>query len=323
MARKWSWLLTAALIAAATQAQAQAQEDDGFSLDDPEASPPPAPPPPPPEEAPALLGDEQALQEEAAPQEQFRQSTDPYEDPKKSYFFVGAGWRFVRLPAWTLEMFLESAPAVGSAGSGIVEFGYRKDGFQVTAGLGITNWDFTGPFQLSGDPPQDTEWLDADWLLMDVSAAVTWSTSFTDWLALEYGLQAGAAFIFGDMTRTEAYRTNGGWAACPRAYIGPPSSDPYGGYCDQPIPEDLNGDGMVADSEVPAFTNSADEIGAHYGVKAAKGLKNKGIPRAVPLIGPRVSLRFKPIAQLVLRVDVPLPVFPLGFMGGISAQYGF
>ena len=40
-------------------------------------------------------------------------------------------------------------------------------------------------------------------------------------------------------------------------------------------------------------------------------------------VGPRISLRFKPIKQLVLRVDVPLPVFPFGFMGGLAAQFGF
>jgi hypothetical protein len=36
-----------------------------------------------------------------------------------------------------------------------------------------------------------------------------------------------------------------------------------------------------------------------------------------------VALRFKPIHQLVLRVDVPLPLFPYGFVGGLSAQFGF
>ena len=39
--------------------------------------------------------------------------------------------------------------------------------------------------------------------------------------------------------------------------------------------------------------------------------------------GPKLALRFKPIKQLVLRVDVPLPVFPLGFQGGLAALYGF
>jgi hypothetical protein len=43
----------------------------------------------------------------------------------------------------------------------------------------------------------------------------------------------------------------------------------------------------------------------------------------VPILGPRVSLRFKPIHQLVLRVDVPLPLLPYGFVGGVSAQFGF
>jgi hypothetical protein len=321
MARTWSLLLAVAWFTAAPHAQAQ-DKNDGFSLDDPESTEEPAPPPAAAEEEPALLGDEQALQEEAAPQEKFRESTDPYEDPKQSYFFVGAGWRYVRMPAWSLEWFLEAAPSVGTAGSFFGEFGYRKDGFQIGANLGWMKWNFTGPFQLSGDPDQDTEWIDAKWNLLMMTATVTWSTSFTDWMALEYGFEAGAALIFGDMTRTEAYKRNGQWAPCP-GYVGSAAlpdalaiDEQRGGYCDAPIPE---GGSVTA----PLVTNSADEIGAHYGVKAPHGIANKGIPRGIPVLGPRLSLRFKPIHQLVLRVDVPLPILPLGFMGGLSAQYGF
>jgi hypothetical protein len=275
-----------------------------------------------------LLGDEQALQEESAPRESYRDSTNPHEDPNKRYFFVGAAWRYTRMPAWVLEWFMESAPAVGAAGSFFGEFGYRKDGFQVTADVGWMNWNFTGPFQLSGDPTQDTEWLDAKWNLLMTTATITWSTNFTDWMSLEYGFEVGAAFIFGDMTRTEAVLSGGRWSPC-RGWAGSPAlpmpTADERFYCDQPIPEtDTNGDGVVNNLDTPpADTNSASEIGAHYGVKANRGIANKGVPRGVPVLGPRLSLRFKPIHQLVIRVDVPLPVLPLGFMGGLAVHYGF
>ena len=81
-------------------------------------------------------------------------------------------------------------------------------------------------------------------------------------------------------------------------------------FCDPPI----NG---------ATVSNSADEDGAHYNVKANKGIANKGVPHAVPVLGPRVSLRFKPIHQVVLRVDLPLPLLPYGFVGGVAAQFGF
>lgn len=292
---------------------AQAQDDEGAPSDaDSEES---AALPEEDEEAGTQrLSDEQALQEEKSSDKGFRQSTDPREEPGKTYLFAGANWRYLRMPGWTLEMFLESAPSLGAAGSFFGEFGYRKDGFQVTAALGWLKWNFTGPFQLAGDPDTDTEWIQGDFNLIVGSGTFTWSTSFTDWFALEYGLEAGLAFVTGDLTRSEAYRdANGDYAKCEQAgeVPGAPGS---GAYCATPLP---NPDGSIP------VTNEADEDGEHYGVKQPKGIANGGVPRALPVLGPRVSLRFKPIKQLVLRVDVPLPIAPFGFMGGLSAQYGF
>lgn len=231
------------------------------------------------------------------------------EEPGKSYLYVGAAWRYTRMPAWTLEWFLESAPAVGAAGSFFGEIAYRKDGFQILGTLGYMKWNFNGPFQMSGDPDVDTEWLETRWNLLLATAAFTWSTEFTDWFSLEYGVEAGLAFIFGDMTRSEAFRgQNGEYGKC----AGP--GVPDAAFCDFPLPE--NG------VQNPA-TNTAGFDGAHYNVKAERGIFNGGVPHVLPVLGPRLSLRFKPVQKIALRVDVPLPVFPLGFMGGISAQYGF
>jgi hypothetical protein len=302
-------------------------EQEEFSLDEepsggaaaqpaPAAAPPPAPP--------ALLGDEQALQEEQQPAETYRKSTDPYEDPDKSYFFAGAAWRYVRMPSFVLEWFLDAAPSIGTAGSFLGEFGYRKGGFQVTGQVGWMKWDFAGPFQLAGDPEQDTEWLDAKFNFLMFTAAITWSTSFTDWFALEYGLEGGFAFLFGDMIRNEAYKQDGSWHKCDTWAPQSGFENPLWPADVEPTPE------QVLYCDVPQFeggtippTNDADEIGAHYNVKAEKGIANGGIPHAVPVIGPRLSLRFKPIHQLVIRVDVPLPLAPFGFVGGVAAHFGF
>ncbi len=262
-----------------------------------------------------MLSDEQALEEEQAPQDTYRDSTHPHEEPGKSYFFAGAAWRYVRLPSWTLEWFLESAPSVGTAGSFLGEFGYRKDGFQVTATAGYMGWSFHGPFQLAGDPEVDTEWLDGDFNFLMATAAVTWSTAFTDWFALEYGFEAGLAALVGTLTRTEAFRDgNGTWGRCPGWAGGPDLTNPtpqQAVFCDRPIGRS----GELLPNDVRS--NGADDLGAHYGVKASR------VPPVVPILGPRLSLRFKPIAQLVLRVDVPLPLAPFGFMGGLAAHYGF
>ncbi len=313
-----SWCVAMPLL---TAGKALAQDSESFSLDESaEGSDKQAAQPASAGEQPELLSDEQAIEEEQAPDELYRKSTDPWEDPKKNYFFVGGAWRFVRLPAWTSEWFLESAPSVGTAGSFFGEFGYRNDGFQVTGSIGYLGWNFKGPFQLSGDQEVDTEWLDGDFKFLMGSATFTWSTAFTDWFALEYGLEVGLAALFGELVRTEGYRdTNGKWGRCPGWAGGPdlPQSEvaanpdkQYAQFCDRPVAS--NGAFLSPEQR----TNSADENGAHYGVKATQ------VPPVVPILGPRLSLRFKPIAQLVLRVDIPLPVAPFGFMGGLAASYG-
>lgn len=312
------------LLAGPSAAQAQAAADDNFSLDEEGSAKPAAPAPTPdaPAAGPTLLSDEQALAEEEAPEEKFRQSTDPWEDPKKSYMFLGASWRYLRMPSWVLDWFLDSAPSFGGAGSLFGEFGYRHDGFQITAQVGWMKYAFKGPFQLSGDPIEDTEWLNAKFNVLMGTATFTWSTAFTDWFALEYGVEAGVGALLGKMTRSEAVKENGKWSACPTfatsasfaSLAGHSPTDAEQRFCDTPLPNEA---GLIPQS------NEADQIGAHYGINASRGIANSGVPYVLPIVGPRLSLRFKPIHQLVLRVDVPLPLFPFGFVGGLAAQFGF
>ncbi len=320
-ARLWSWVFASSLLIAST-ALAQKKGDDEFSLDEDDTQAD-ALEKRPSEGAPAgdeedkeavLITDEQALEEEQHPEEKYRKSTDPYEDPDKNYFFVGANWRYLRMPSWMIEWGVDRAPSVGSAGSFFGEFAYRKDGFQITADVGWIKFHLKGPFTLAGDPETDTEWLDGPFNLLVATATFTWSTSFTDWMSLDYGVETGPVFLFGDLKRSEAYRTaDGGWAACPYALYD--NGQGSQAYCAEPLPDPETG-------QIPP-TNEADEDGEHYGVTAKKGIFNKGVPHMLWAVGPRISLRFKPIKQLVLRVDVPLPVFPFGFMGGLAAQFGF
>lgn len=335
MARVSSWLVIASLVFCSSQASAQ--EDEAFSLDDPEeeagetevASPEEAAKSP---SGPVLLGDEQALQEERSPEEQFRETTDPYEDPSKRYYFVGAGWRFASLPSWLLgAVQVETEANLVTPATFFAEAAFRRKGFQIGVNVGYLKWNFDDAFRLSDDDVLDTEWLETRFNFLITTATITWSTAFTDWFQLEYGLEAGLAFLFNSrMTRSEAFkRDDGSWGKCetwaPQDGFRNPSFRSYQGgndptreeedYCDVPLGE--------SDDARPPDSNPADEVGAHYGVDAKRGVFNSGVPHVVPVLGPRVSLRFKPLAQLVLRVDVPLPVIPFGIMGGVSAQYGF
>jgi hypothetical protein len=331
MARLSSWLLIAGLLLGT--APVAAEDEEKFSLDEPDPAGGEATAPTPKETAAAgeqqLLGDEQALQEERAPQEKYRDSSDPYEDPSKRYYFLGAGWRFASLPSGLLKAYTVQTDAnLFTPASFFAEAGFRRKGFQIGVNVGYLNWEFADAFRFGDDPIEDMEWLDTKFKFLVTTTTITWSTAFTDWFQLEYGLEAGLAFVMGRMIRNEAVKQpNGKWAKCEtwadqqgftndnQAYPNPNPSPTEELYCDLPLSEN--------DDDQPPATNAADEIGAHYGVRAKRGAFNEGVPYVLPVLGPRLSLRFKPIAQLVLRVDVPLPSIPFGVMGGVSAQFGF
>lgn len=258
-----------------------------------------------------LLSDEQALQEERSPEEEYRSTTDPIEDPDTNYYFVGLLFRGIFVPSFITELFLESSPAVRNPGVG-AEFTYRKDGFDISAAVWWAQYDFEGPFRASGDPPQDTEFLTSDMQTITVNASFLWSTSFNKYVALEYGLDVGISTILGSFDRSEARPPQDGdrsdqivdgWVACAEPGDGNPE------YCDTPVEEN----GMI-----PA-TNSDGVNGAHYGVRARKWTDGGGVPNVLPWLGPHLAVRVKPIKQLALRVEGG---FALGFFLGFSAAYG-
>lgn len=322
MARVSSWLAVATLLISTSVAAAQGEEgvDESLDTDSSEAS------------AAATSGDSAALEESSGEQPaasgSFRARNPPHEDPAKRYYFLGAGWRFSALPSWMLIK-VDSEANVRSPASFFAEFAMRRKGFQIGVNVGYLHWAFADAFRLDSDPITDMEWLDTKFNFLVTTVALTWSTAFTDWFQLEYGLEAGLAFLFGRMIRSEATRDGGRWRKCEtwadqpsfgfrnpdRSYPNPNASAEERRFCDAPLGE--------TDFSQPPATNTADEEGEHYGVRANRGAFNKGVPYVLPVLGPRLSLRFKPIAQLVLRVDVPLPVLPFGFMGGVAAQYGF
>lgn len=279
---------------------------------------------------PPLLSDEQALEEERNGHASLRTSADPFEAPGERYFFAGVAWRYMHMPTWFMKTFtVVGDQPLSTARSVYGEFAYRKNGFQVLGSVGLMKVDVDGAYRLSSDPIEDTEWLSGNFNMLMLTSAVTWSAHFSDWFQLEYGVEGGIALLFGDLTRTEAVRrADGSWAPC--SSWASRSSDPsntleHNPLLPNPTPEELRycevPDGPPG--EPPPPTNAADEDGAHYGVTSRHGLRYNGVPRFTPLLGPRVSLRFKPMKQLVVRVDVPLPLLPLGFTGGLSVQYGF
>jgi hypothetical protein len=234
-----------------------------------------------------------------------RSSTDPFEDPHEAYYFVGAFYRHMFIPQFLLNLFTERSsgsdfPAFGA------EFTYRKDGFSAIGSLWLARPEGNGPFRANGDPIEDTEWVQTDMWAVFVSGTFLWSTSFTDWFAIEYGVGVGLGVIIGDVYRTEAYPTSGpddGYVAC----AGP--GNPDGRFCEP---------GAVS---VPrGQLQCADGMG-HYNCREGQWSEGGDVPNVVPWLAiPHLGLRFKPIKQLQLKVEGG---FGLGFFMGFSAAYGF
>jgi hypothetical protein len=257
-----------------------------------------------PEEAAASteLSDEQhATEAEYGTGDDGRSSTDPFEDPHEGYYFVGAFYRHMIIPEFMLNLFLDEG-----SGSDFPAFGadvtYRKDGLDIIGSLWFARAEGQGAMRAVDDPLVDTEWVETDLWVVFLSGTFLWSTSFNDWFALEYGLGVGIGFVVGDVYRTEAYPgSDGDYVPCAR-----PGDPANPSYCETP--------GI----EPP---NQCQDGAGHYGCNEGKWSEGGDVPNIVPWLAiPHLALRFKPIKQLMIRVEGG---FGLGFFAGASAAYGF
>lgn len=271
---------------------------------------------PPPDTAattadePTSVSDEQALHEETAVVEVSRDSSDPYEDPHTSYHFAGILYRHAVVPTFIQHLFADGGVTVSDPGLG-GEYTYRKDGFSITGSLWWQNWSFVNPFRTNGDADTNTEIINSSWYTINMAASFMWSTQFNDMLALEYGVDVGLGIVGGTGTRSEAYPSSGagsvgGYAACSRA--NDPNEHPTPGVYCAPNP----GGGESAQD---------GQHGEHYNVTAQKWSGGGSVPNIIPWLGlPHIALRFKPVHQLQMRLDLG---FFGGFFFGAGVQYGF
>jgi hypothetical protein len=166
-----------------------------------------------------------------------------------------------------------------------------------------------------------------------LSETLLWSTAFSDVFALEYGFSVGFGGLFGTVTRTEAYPSQGGpntrdgYAACvaPTAAQQPGSAqatDPFdpsvspgsdvSTFCGQPIDQNPSG----------GYTDPDQKAGQQYGVRARTMLNGGHVPFFSARLAPQISLRIKPIHHVVMRIDFGFDFFSGVFLGGALA-YGF
>ncbi|MEQ9076667.1 MAG: hypothetical protein RLP09_22610 [Sandaracinaceae bacterium] len=297
----WSGALALTLAAGV----AHAQDDDPTALGSPTTTP---------EadygdddEAPPRLGDDQADVEDEAPGETVRESTDPFEEANTDYFFLGGFYRHVIIPGFIQELFVEGGIDGSNPGAGL-SFNYRRNNFNIVANAWWNNASGQGYFRANGDPRTDTEFIDVQLGVVFFTAEFLWSFPITDWLAFELGFDLGFGFIYGNLTRTEAYESSPGsgeYAPCELDASGNPVST-RGGYCEPPAAN-------------PCYANS----GGHYDCNEPNWFTDGGdTPFLFPWVSlPHIAVRIKPIKQIQIRLDGGYGLYSFFFGGSLS--YGF
>lgn len=231
--------------------------------------------------------DEDEDEEEQEEEEEEEESEG--DDAPRTWFF-GPYFRFVLVPAFIPQLFLDEAPTVANPAFG-ANATMRGETVNIVFGLGYTGYSFKDPFRAQGDPPEDTEWVESNLGLVHATASLLWDTDLSKMFAFEFGFGADLGIVTGELRRTEAYPTaGGGWAPC----VAPLNPNPA--YCQLP--------------SVPY-----DEMGEHYDV-----VEERVPPVAlVPMI-PHLALRFTPATEWVVKAEMAYGI--VQFWWGISAAYG-
>jgi hypothetical protein len=236
--------------------------------------------------------DQQALAAPAQPED-----TSRAEDPSKPYYLVGLRLRWIMVPMWFIGMFGVDIHArdnrhllINNAGVG-GEFTYRKDGLDITAAIwwvGLS-WKDAVAFKESGEPATSYEVVTNDLSSLLFSVDFVWSTSFTDWFALTYGVGIG---------------------------IGIPIAPDNKPFVRTESNVDENADGLVAcgsgDWSNDATNGCANGEQNHEVYKLPTGI--------VPWINLLGGMRFKPARHWAIYTDFG---FGVGFQAGVRGGYIF
>lgn len=270
-------------LALAAEAAAQAQDDwwegEGESA---EAEPAPAPEPAPQPAQPAATKARAPAPAAAATGEH-----EASDSPR--VWYIGPWFRFMLVPAFFLELFLDEAPTVASPGFGLSAT-LRGDEMSFVLGLGYTSYAFEDAFRAKGDPELHTEWVDSSLGLLHATGSILWESELSRAFTFEYGVGADLGIVWSELRRTEAYPNGSdGWAPC--VGVGNPDLS----YCEP---------GPVA----------YDEHGAHYDVE------EKRIPPVaiLPML-PHLALRWTPAEHWAAKLEGAYGILQVWF--GLSVAY--
>jgi hypothetical protein len=221
--------------------------------------------------------------------------SSPVELPGQTYYGVGLRYRAVIVPKFMENLFGDGGRTVVANGFG-PEFTIRKNAFE----YGLSAWyasyamDPT-PFKSKTDTAEAWELVDSQIKVLYLTADFLWSHDLAPEFAFNYGVGAGFGFVWGDLTRQQAYP-------------GPGANDSTGaGYLPCSGPNDPRN---------PNFCQPEK----HYGYNEPSWANGGSKPIVFPWLVLQTGLRYKPHRNFIARLDAGFGTS--GFFLGLGADYG-
>lgn len=249
---------------------------------------------------------------------------DPYEDPTKTYRFIGLRFRDAVAPKFIINWFADggrnvNVPMVGP------EFITRRDHLEIAVALMYADYSMD-PFLFKGksDPATSYEFaassLKLGYLMVDIQYEIPLEKKGdkTGRFALLIGGGVGIAGVFGSLYRSQVYPNKANadpgdpsqWSACKSKTDGMTTAGK--GFCNNPSDNQHYWPGWSSKNRTqPGKGAFSDPYWSAGGSK----------PLIFPWLAvPQISFRYKPIKQLQMKADAGFSTS--GFFFGLSAGYG-
>lgn len=212
----------------------------------------------------------------------------PVEKPGETYYFVGARYRALVVPAGMINLFADGGQTFVVHGVG-AEFGIRRDNFEILPSVWFANYSFDPtPFKGKNDGADAWELVEGNLKVLYLTADFLWSTPINEQFAFSYGAGAGLGLVLGSITRHEAYFPGG-------------------------LPGNPDGAGLVKCQGPNTPANGQCPGDGQYNAK------DDAWP-LFPWLAVQTGLRYKPHKSFVARLDLGFGTSGLFF--GLGADYG-
>ncbi len=267
-----------------------------------------------PETAPSASASESASGPSVPepPPEPVWDSQNTYEDPKETYYFIGARYRGTIIPQFIENLFVDDGGTAYSNSVGL-ELDMRKEGHSTIPWITYTDYSLGNTlFLQKGKSGEDNitmvnSQLKGVFLGLDELWSVPLAQNHK--VDFEFGFGVGLGFIFGNLYNDWVYSA-GVTSATPGAVRA--SDGTYYAACPSTAPGGGCNPGNHTDPS-PAKVNNYVEPNWFNG-------------GGVPVVFPRISLqflglRFKPIKQMEMRAGLGFALTE-GFWFQLSGDYG-